>query len=305
MLVTVNDILDLRKIESQTLKLLKTRVPYGRLVRRSVQSLMVQARQKSINMEIASDERLWFVDCDAQKIERVIINLVGNAIKFTSEGGRIIVSVGEDSDFPGFVRVTVDDDGIGIPQESIEHVTDRYYTVGDQPCGSGLGLAISKEIVAMHGGELIVKSPVPGTDKGTRIAFRLPVTEPPTVLIVEPDPEQVTGLKTQIGEHGYQVIASQRGVEALGLIAINSPDIIILDLQLPDIDGRDVIMKLKGDPDTVRIPILAMTSAHLERTVATVLRNFGIPVVSKPCSSRNLLDGIANAFMRSLPFMVS
>jgi len=74
---------------------------------------------------------------------------------------------------------------------------------------------------------------------------------------------------------------------------------------LSDMDGRDVIMKLKGDPATVRIPVLAMTSAHLERTVASVLRNFGIPIVSKPCSSKDLMDGIANAFMRSLPFMVS
>jgi len=303
MLATVNDILDLRKIESQTLKLIKNRVPYGRLVRRSVNSLLVQARQKSIDIGIETDNRLWFVDCDAQKIERVVINLVGNAIKFTSEKGHITVSVGEDSGHPGFVRVIVDDDGVGIPSEAVSHVTERYYTVGDQPSGSGLGLAISKEIVAMHDGELMVESPVPGTTAGTRISFRLPIVEPPTVMIVEDDQAQSKEMETSIGEHGYHVISAAGGEDALNLIAISKPDIIVLNLMLADIEGRDVIMRLKGDLETARIPVLAMSGAHLDPALADVLRNFGIPVISKPCDAIELLDGIANAFLRRIPFV--
>lgn len=304
MLATVNDILDLRKIESQTLKLIKTRIPYARLVRRSVKSFKVQAEQKSIELRVESGDKLWFVNCDAQKIERVMINLIGNAIKFTPDNGLITITVGEDAEHSGFVRVIVDDNGLGIPEEAVSRVTERYFTVGDQPCGSGLGLAISKEIVALHEGELNVESPVPGTTCGTRISYRLPMVKPPVVMVVDDDPDLLDVVEAQISTHGYRVATAGSGEEALSLIALSKPDIIVLDLVLPDINGRDVIMKLKADAETARIPILLMTGAHLDRSLSDVLRNFGIPVIQKPCDSVALLDGIANAFLGRLPFML-
>jgi PAS domain S-box-containing protein len=303
LLTTVNDILDLRKIESQTLTLVKTRIPYGRMIRRSADSLRLQAEQKSIEFTIETGRGLWFVDCDAEKVERVVLNLVGNATKFTPEGGSVCVKVGEEPDHPGFVRVTVDDDGIGIPKEAVGRVTERYFTVGDQPSGSGLGLAISKEIVAMHNGELSVESPVPGTERGSRISFTLPIAEPPTVLIVDDDADVLRSLDEQIVEHGYRVLAARTGSEALSLVENESPDIIILDLVLPDIPGSEIILRLKADSATVRIPILVLTGAHLDSAQGKVLRNFGIPALSKPWDEAELLDGVANAFLASAPFV--
>lgn len=302
LLATVNDILDMRKIENQTLTLAKARVPVGRLVTGSARSLEVQAEQKSIALSINTGHELWFVNCDAQKIERVILNLVGNAIKFTPEGGFVKVSVLADSEHAGSVRVIVEDDGIGIPPDALPRVTDRYFTVGDQPSGSGLGLAISKEIVAMHGGELTVESPPPGADKGTRIAFRLPIAQAPTVLIVDDDRTVSESLKLQISEHGYHVMTAASGGEALQRVHNEHPDIIILDMLLPDIEGSEVILRLKSDPSTVRIPVLVLTGAHIGQSKVDVLRNFGIPALSKPWDETELLDGIANAFLGSLPF---
>ena len=302
LLATVNDILDLRKIENQTLTLSKARVPFGRLVTGSAKSLAVQAEQKSLTLSINTGRELWFVNCDAQKIERVILNLVGNAIKFTPEGGFVKVSVQADSEHEGFVRVIVDDNGIGIPADALPRVTDRYFTVGDQPSGSGLGLAISKEIVAMHKGELTVESPPPGADKGARIAFRLPIAEAPTVLIVDDDHAVRDSLKMQISEHGYHVQTAGNGGDALRIVHNDHPDIIILDMLLPDIEGSEVILRLKSDPSTVRIPVLVLTGAHIGQSKVDVLRNFGIPALSKPWDETELLDGIANAFLGSLPF---
>ncbi len=302
LLATVNDILDLRKIENQTLTLSKARVPFGRLVTGSAKSLAVQAEQKSLTLSISTGRELWFVNCDAQKIERVILNLVGNAIKFTPEGGFVKVSVQADSEHEGFVRVIVDDNGIGIPADALPRVTDRYFTVGDQPSGSGLGLAISKEIVAMHKGELTVESPPPGADKGARIAFRLPIAEAPTVLIVDDDHAVRDSLKMQISEHGYHVQTADNGGDALRTVHNEHPDIIILDMLLPDIEGSEVILRLKSDPSTVRIPVLVLTGAHIGQSKVDVLRNFGIPALSKPWDETELLDGIANAFLGSLPF---
>ncbi len=302
LLATVNDILDLRKIENQTLTLAKARVPFVRLVASSVKSLAVQAEQKSLSLSVDIGRELWFVNCDAQKIERVIINLVGNAIKFTHEGGFVKVRVEEDASHEGFVRVMVDDNGIGIPPEALPRVTDRYFTVGDQPSGSGLGLAISKEIVALHSGDLKVESPPPGADKGTRISFRLPIAEAPTVLIVDDDRIVLSALKEQVAGHGYQVMGCGSGSDALRIVHTERPDILILDMLLPDIEGSEVILRLKSDPSTVRIPILVMTGAHIGQSKVDVLRNFGIPALSKPWDETELLDGIANAFLGSLPF---
>jgi PAS domain S-box-containing protein len=305
LLTTVNDILDLRKIESSTLTLAKTRVPFGRLVRRSVQTMGALAEQKSIDLRIETGQGLWFVDCDAQKIERVIVNVVGNAIKFTPEGGRVLVTVFADPERSDFVRVTVDDDGIGIPKEALSRVTERYFTVGEQPSGSGLGLAISKEIVAMHDGDMAIESPVPETTQGARMSFVLPVSEPPTVLIVDGDPEVLRALDEQIVEQGYRVLVARGGDEALKLVESESPDIIILDLELPDIEGSEVILRLKADSSTVRIPILVLTGAHVTQSKVNVLRNFGIPAISKPWDEVELLDGVANAFLARAPFVSS
>ena len=303
LLATVNDILDLRKIENQTLTLAKARVPFGRLVNGSTKSLAVQAEQKSLALTVNTGRELWFVNCDAQKIERVILNLVGNAIKFTPEGGFVKVSVAADAEHAGFVKVMVDDNGIGIPPAALPRVTERYFTVGDQPSGSGLGLAISKEIVAMHDGALTVESPPPGADRGTRISFRLPVAAAPTVLIVDDDPSVLDSLKMQVSDHGYRVLLAVSGGEGMRTVHAEHPDIIILDMLLPDIEGSEVILRLKSDPSTVRIPVLVLTGAHIGQSKVDVLRNFGIPALSKPWDETELLDGIANAFLGSLPFL--
>lgn len=303
LLTTVNDILDLRKIESRTLTLAKTRVPFGRLVQRSAMSLRVQAESKEIEFQVQTGQGRCFVNCDAQKIERIVLNLVGNALKFTPQGGAITVTVAREWDELEYVRVTVDDTGIGIPEEAVQHVTERYFTVGDQPSGSGLGLSISKEIVDMHDGEFSVESPVPGSSEGARFSFRLPTAPPPTVLIVDDDPNVQRMLDEQMVEHGYGVLTAKTGREALDLVASETPDIIILDLRLPDMDGSDVIIKLKGDSATVRIPILVLTGVHLNRTMADVLRNFGIPVIAKPWDESELLDRVANAFLGNVPFL--
>ena len=301
LLATVNDILDLRKIENQTLTLVKTRMPFGRLVQNSASSLQVQAEQKGIQLEISPSEKLWFVNCDAQKIERVVLNLIGNALKFTAEGGHVWVRLMEDPDVQGHVRVIVDDDGVGIPAKDIERVTERYYTVGDQPSGSGLGLAISKEIVQMHAGTLHVESPPSGYGRGTRIWFRLPVAPAPSVLVVDDEPDICKKLSQQIAEQGYRVLCAASGEAALQSIDLDAPDVVVLDMRLPDMEGSEVIIRLKADPATGRIPILAMTGAPLGRNKEDILRNFGVNIISKPWNETELLDGIVNAFLGSFP----
>ncbi len=303
LLGTVNDILDLRKLESQQLTLARTCVPFGRLVERSTESLRVQAEQKSLSLVIDVRKGCWFVDCDTQKIERVLLNVVGNAIKFTPGGGEVHVSLADDPERIGHVVLTVADTGIGIPPEALPRVTERYFTVGDQPSGSGLGLAISREIVELHDGHFEIVSPVPGTEGGAQVSISMSLAEAPSVLVADDDESVVKSLSAQIGACGFRVAAVGSGEEAYAAIKADPPDAIVLDLVLPDMDGTELIMRLKTEGPLARIPIIVITGAHINRAKAGILRNFGIPAVPKPWEADDLIEKVEGAFFGRTPFL--
>jgi len=303
MLATVNDILDLRKLEMKQLTLAKTRVPFARLVERSIESLRVQARQKEVALDVLPPDRAWFVACDTQKIERVVLNLVGNAIKFTSEGGRVSVALQPVPGSDSKLTLTVTDNGIGIPPEALPHVTERYFTVGDQPSGSGLGLSISREIVLLHGGDLRVESPPPGQTAGTRVSVELDSVDAPRILVVDDDAEARESLAAQLGRHGFTVDTCISGEDAYTSIVERQPDVIVLDLMLPDMDGTELIMRLKTEGERSWIPVIVLTGANISWAKAGILRNFGIPAIAKPWKSDELVEHVESAFFGRVPFV--
>ncbi len=297
LLGTVNDILDLRKIETKTLTLIRSRVPFVRLVRRGVETLALQADQKAVKIELHSCDRTWFLDCDVNKMERVLLNVIGNAVKFTPENGRIDVFVGEDPAIEGNLLLKVEDTGIGIPPEALEKVCERYFTVGEQAAGSGLGLAISSEIVNMHEGSMSIASPATGRDSGTGVYISMPSVAAPSVLVVDDEPEVLKVLGMQIKAQGYQVFCASSGEEALEIMSANSPDLLVLDFVLPGMQGTDVILQLKGNKSTARIPIIVITGAEVDRGRAQILNSFSIPALAKPWKETELLDRIEGAFL--------
>jgi PAS domain S-box-containing protein len=302
LLGTVNDILDLRKVENKTLTLARARVPIARLIRRSVGSLAVQAEQKSLNLTVSCDKGMWFAYCDAQKMERVVLNVVGNAVKFTPDGGRIEVRVEDDPTKWGYVRFITIDNGIGIPAEALPRVTERYFTVGEQPSGCGLGLALSKEIVEVHGGSVEIKSPPPDRSRGTSVAISLPIVESPTLLVVDDDKAVLALLAEQIAEQGYHVITAENGIEALEKVRSQHPDMVILDLVLPGMEGTEVILQMRGDKDLMRIPVIVITGANVGGAKAEILSSFSIPALSKPWQESELLDRVEGAFLGATAF---
>jgi PAS domain S-box-containing protein len=304
LLATVNDILDMRKLESQQLTLARTCVPFGLLVDRTAESMRVQAEQKRQTLTIEARGGTWFVDCDTQKMERVLLNVIGNAVKFTGDGGAIRVALSDDTERIGHVRLTVTDTGIGIPVEALPRVTERYFTVGEQPSGSGLGLAISREIVELHDGHFAIHSPVPGRDDGTQVDISLSLADPPLVLVVDDDAAVAASLRDQIEACGYRVAVSACGEDAYTAIKTETPDVIVLDLVLPDMDGTELIMRLKTEGALARIPIIAVTGAHVGRAKAGILRNFGIPALGKPWETEALIEKVEGAFFGRTPFML-
>jgi CheY-like chemotaxis protein len=287
----------MRKIESKSLALVRTKAPLAMLVRRTAESLVVQAERKAQTIEIETDENRSFVDCDVRKIERVILNVINNSIKFTPHGGRIRARVGSDPARPGRALVTISDNGIGIPARDLPHVTERYYTVGDQPTGSGLGLAISKEIVELHGGSLSVTSPAPGEKAGTEVQISLPVGSPPSVMIIHGDTDTGDKLRSDLEEMGCGVVRPEMSSAVLSDLAKARPELVVTDILLPGMEGLELILKMKSSKELARVPMIVVTQNTLDAGKREILANFSTPILTVPWQKSELRACVEGVFL--------
>ena len=175
----VNDLLDVTRLETGKYRIELAPVNLEKLLDVVYRQMQVVAEKKSVNLFLKTDKKLpEEVPMDQRRIEQVLINLVGNAIKFTDSGGRVDISARASED--GKVHVSIADTGCGIAEEDLRHIFDRLFQVrsevsddfsDDSKCGLGLGLAISRELVSLHGGELLAESE---KGKGSCFSFTLP-----------------------------------------------------------------------------------------------------------------------------------
>jgi CheY-like chemotaxis protein/anti-sigma regulatory factor (Ser/Thr protein kinase) len=260
-------------------------------------ALRVQAERKSITLTCDLTFGQCFVNCDVNKMERVIINIIGNAVKFTPEGGVVDAFVTDDPEREGFVRIAIRDTGIGIPPEAIDKVTLRYFTVGEQPSGSGLGLAISREIVELHGGYLVIQSPPDGRDTGTVVFASLPAVPAPVVLVVGRDEAVRGALVAQLSTHGYEILPATGADDAIAAIERDRPGALVVGVSARDSDGADLILQVKRDKSFMGMPIIALADAALSGGSAELLRGLSIPVLPVPWEEDALVDRLERALL--------
>jgi signal transduction histidine kinase len=171
----INDLLDLSKIEEGKIELHATRVSLGGLVHEVVETLRPMAAEKIITLDTPIFDSSILVWADRDKVMQVLINLIGNAIKFTPPGGRITVIAGRDG--IDWVKFAVKDAGPGVPSEEKDKIFEKFYQVSaegrSKPKGTGLGLAISKALVELHGGKIWVESEI---NRGSTFSFTLPAS---------------------------------------------------------------------------------------------------------------------------------
>jgi len=295
---TVADVLDLSRLESKTLRLNQTKHPFGRLIRQGISALQAEAQAKHMEIVLNVDQVLGFVECDVFKMERVIINLVGNAIKYTPEGGKIEIVLSQRVAHPGVLFLEITDNGIGIAPRHLSRVTEKYYRVGEHISGAGLGLSIAKEIIDLHGGRLQIQSPPPGRSQGTQVSVSLPTVEPPIILTVADDAIIRDSLVQQISAHGYRVISCLKGDPVLERIRQEHPDILIFDLFMLARDGEAVILHMKSEEGLRGIPMLVITGGAMsERSKLEVLEGFGIPIMQSSWSEEELFAHIEGALI--------
>jgi len=287
---TVADILDMTRLDGKALSLHEAAFPLAGLVERTVEGLHVQAQMKHQRLCLDIDDAHVFVRCDAEKIERVVVNVVGNAMKYGPEGGTIDVSVSRDPAERDLMRVRVVDDGPGIAPEHIAHVTERYYRVGDHISGTGLGLALAKEILEMHGGSIELSSPPEGLARGTEVRIRLPVASPPLVLVVDDERGSYDEIVHYLEQRGYNVVHCASGQAALEHLENGRPELLIVSLAVSGMPGIELIAHAKASEAWRRIPLIAVAAGPLSRSEKALLQGYGIPSLLKPWVPGALAD---------------
>jgi CheY-like chemotaxis protein/anti-sigma regulatory factor (Ser/Thr protein kinase) len=189
------------------------------------------------------------VRADANRIQQVLSNLLGNARKYSPGGGTIVLSARA---LDSAVELTVADQGLGIPPEALPRIFEKFYRVDNSDRreirGTGLGLAIVKQIVEVHGGRVRAESP--GLGQGTRITVTLPIADVPAavgdVLIVEDDVIFGRLLEVELSSRSLTARRVETGAAALGAVLGTPPRALMLDLMLPDTTGRDLLRDLRA-----------------------------------------------------------
>ncbi len=302
LILTVEDILDVSRIEMGRLKLYCMPAPIARICHHSVEMLRVAARTKSIELTLGYAWCRLFVNADMAKLERVCANIVENAIKYTPDGGRVSVALERDGDH---VLLRVCDSGVGIAREDLPHVLERYYRVGTHVDGMGVGLALSAEIVRAHDGQLTVSSPPVGQTEGTEVCVRLAVVPAPTIGIVD----GLHGVGYSAGEDlkslGYEV-RMFRVDDAVGPHLVESGvDLLVIDMSEPGMDGLEVLARLRQQPVGTDLPVLVLVGSGREETKRQVVRNLNAHTLDAPYGEGRLLGGVRECLVqrRDVPFV--
>ena len=295
LLATVNDILDLHQMENRNLVLTKQVVPLGAVIRDGAEPVLIQADAKHIEVTFDLPESELFCLCDAQKMERVVLNIVGNAVKFTPARGTITLTLRPSPKNDGMALLSVCDTGMGVSPEKLPKLSQRYFRAGDHVSGTGLGLAISREIVELHEGTMSFASPVPGTDCGTAVYVELPLAPKPVVIALSQDSETAYFLKRKIGELGYNLHILADAKEALAACFDHPPTLLVVDARITDMNVRELVMQLREHPKTKRLPVITFGEATIARADVELYRHFGIFYFSLPWHDPDLRNALAMA----------
>ncbi len=316
LLSTVNDVLDFSKLEAGQVTIAPAPVAIEQLFRSTLDLFTPQAGVRDLELALRLNDLApdLAVFVDADRVRQVLLNLVGNAVKFTPSGG-VTLSVHHDG-VPGSLMVEVFDTGPGIARDKVDSLFKRFSQIDGSLTrahgGTGLGLAICKGLVEAMGGEIGVNS-VPG--QGSRFWFRIPAPvaealKVASVEVAQPRSEQ-SGLRVLVADDhpanrelaglflagiGAEITEACDGQAAVDTCATTSFDIILMDLRMPGLDGIGALQAIRaaGGPNS-EIPILAFT-ADASEDLLSYLTGFGFNgVVAKPLSPAALIQAVSQA----------
>ena len=295
LLALINDILDLSKIEAGKLELQVGPLNVEKVCAAAMRLVKQQAQLKKLQVTVSIADEVSSLIADERRLKQVLVNLLSNAVKFTPDYGQVELTV---TYHPAqeAVRFTIADTGIGIAPEHLTRLFKPFVqldsSLSRQYSGTGLGLVMVQRLVDLHGGSVGVESE-PG--KGSRFSFMLPAaanedpdyythdpydlhvsreilasrppvsltTEVPLILIVEDNPIILRGLCDYLDYRGYSIVTAGTGWEALDKAQAFKPALVVMDIQMPELDGLETIRRLRLLPEFVTIPIVALTALSM------------------------------------------
>lgn len=274
LLQLIGDILDISKIEAGRMELTLGSLAVEDVFEEVLSVMQPLADKKSQKLVSSVDPGL-FVRADATRFRQILLNLSGNAIKFTPEEGRIELAAHA---VDGKVKIEVRDNGEGIPPEDQKRIFEAFFRraeSGKAVEGTGLGLAITTRLVELHGSKLEIDSEL---GQGTRFYFSLPLLagappvsattkiiaapktdKPLRILVIEDNAATGQLIQSQLTSSGYETIRCDKPERATELATKHQPDAITLDLLMQPVHGLEVLLELKNDPRTSKIPVIVVT----------------------------------------------
>lgn len=292
--ICINDLLDATRLETGKLALQLKPVSLATLLQRIVATMKPMAAGKRIFLRQEAAPELPEVSLDEHRITQVITNLLSNAIKHTPAGGEINLTASQPRENGELVQISVSDTGCGIPAEERERIFHRLHQVkaGDATTdqGVGLGLYISRELVLLHGGNIWVESE-PG--KGSTFHFVLPRSQQllqTNLLVIDDDPDLGEMMGHLLTSERYNVRVARDGVEGLQEMRQQTPDIVMLDLAMPNLNGSATLKEIRRDWG--QIPVIVHTGFTDGELMKQALAFSPFTLLAKPCSVEQLLETV-------------
>ncbi len=326
LLELINQLLDFRKLDTNRLSLEISQADLSLFLKEIISSFTFSAREHDIALSFDATHQFstaWF---DKDKLQKIVTNLISNALKFTPPGGKVKLSLSRTDSGNAIIKVI--DTGRGIPQEKLDKIFSRFYQVNDvadkYTGGTGIGLTLTKEMVELHRGKIRVESQ---PDKGTSFTVEFPVEKSaykvhevkeylqiteneqeeyveeienksqsgglPLVLVVDDVADIRNYIRIEL-QNLYKIEESSNGKEALEKAEKLIPDLIVSDVMMPEMDGIKLCQLLKNNPDTSHIPVILLTAKSTEEHTAAGLKSGADDYVSKPFNMKLLAIRIKN-----------
>lgn len=316
----VNQLLDFRRLESGKERLIIRRGRVDLFIEDIYSRFLPEAERRGMDYRIFLNDEI-FAEYDAEKLRKILVNLLSNAFKFTNDEGKISVEVSRvqaDDGVQEMIQIRVSDNGIGIPQEDIGHIFERFYQVrmetDDDSPGTGIGLNIVKEYVDMMGGSINVRS---DSGKGAEFTIVLATEFCPdgekvveeitdecdfagekgyTILVVDDNDDFRHYLADELKSR-YYVLEASDGNKAFSEASSHKVDLIVSDVMMPDMDGLEMCRKIRNSLATSHIPIILLSAKVTDDDKMCGFEAGANEYVEKPFNMEILLMRI-NALIR-------